>query len=134
MGPAVEDSYAVLLELIPEFVLPTPATTARMHSSSSSGLGFSALGVAKGASADNASPAWMLDGQFAVQVLMWNPQVFPGLPEQYTAGLFVTVQPNGRVLTVPYGTDQGGLQVWYELDTNAQGQTVIRFPFSIPGF
>ena len=30
-------------------------------------------------------------------------------------------------------TDLGGLQIWHELDTNAAGQPVIRFPFSIPG-
>ena len=75
----------------------------------------------------------MLDGQLAVQILMWNPKEFPGLPEQYTAGLFVTVQPDGTVLTAPYGTSIGGLQIWHEIDTNAQGKKVIRFPFSIPG-
>ena len=80
------------------------------------------------------TPAWMLDGDFAVQVLMWNPQVFPGQPEQYTAGLYVSIQPDGSVLTAPYGTDLGGMAVWHEIDTNAAGQRVIRFPFSIPGF
>jgi hypothetical protein len=75
----------------------------------------------------------MLDGQFAVQVVMWNPMVFPGLPEQCTAGLMVSVQPDGSVLTAPYGTSVGGLQIGYEIDTNADGDPVIRFPFSIPG-
>ena len=37
------------------------------------------------------------------------------------------------VLTAPYGTDLGGMQIWHEIDTNAAGQKVIRFPFSIPG-
>ena len=75
----------------------------------------------------------MLDGDFAVQVLMWNPEVFPGQPEQYTAALYVSIQPDGTLLTRPYGTDQGGMQIWHEIDTNAAGQTIIRFPFSIPG-
>ena len=76
----------------------------------------------------------MQDGQFAVQVLMWNPQVFPSLPEQCTAGLFVSVQLDGSVLSAPYGTNVGGMQIWHEISTNAAGQKVIRFPFSIPGF
>ena len=80
------------------------------------------------------TPAWILDGDFAVQVLMWNPEVFPGQPEQYTAGLYVSIQPDGSVVTAPFGTDQGGMAVWHEIDTNAAGQRVIRFPFSIPGF
>ena len=75
-----------------------------------------------------------LHGHFAVQVLMWNPQVFPAQPEQYTAGLYVTIQPNGTVLTAPYGTDVGDMEVWHEIDTNAAGAQVIRFPFTIPGF
>jgi hypothetical protein len=37
------------------------------------------------------------------------------------------------VLTQLYGTDQGGVEIWHEIDTNAAGQRVIRFPFSIPG-
>ena len=30
-------------------------------------------------------------------------------------------------------TDVGGLEIWHEIDTNAAGQQVIRFPFLIPG-
>ena len=48
--------------------------------------------------------------------------------------LFVTIRADGSVLSAPYGRSVGGLQVWHELDTNAAGQKVIRFPFSIPGF
>ena len=75
----------------------------------------------------------MLDGDFAIQVLMWNPEVFPELPEQYTAGLYVSIQPDGTIVTAPYGTDVGGMEIWHEIDTNAEGQQVIRFPFSILG-
>jgi hypothetical protein len=70
----------------------------------------------------------------AYEVLMWNPEVFPGQPEQYTAGLNVSIQPDGSVVTARYGTDVGGMAIWHEIDTNVAGQTVIRFPFSIPGF
>jgi hypothetical protein len=38
------------------------------------------------------------------------------------------------VFTTPYGDDVGGMTIWHEIDTNAAGQRVIRFPFSIPGF
>ena len=78
-------------------------------------------------------PPWMLDGDFAVQVLMWNPEVFPGQPEQYTGGLAVYVGLDGSVATRPYGTAVGGLDIWHEVTTNKAGQRLIRFPFSIPG-
>jgi hypothetical protein len=131
VGPVVEDSYAVLLNEIPEFVLPTPRATTRMHSASFPGLGSGAMGTAVGTG--GLPPEWMLDGHFSVQVVMWNPQVFPGLPEQFTAALYVSVLPDGTVHTEPYGTNVGGLEIWHEIDTNAAGETVIRFPFSIPG-
>ena len=76
----------------------------------------------------------MTDGRFAVQVVMWNPSVFPGMPEQFTAGLYVQVQADGSVVATPYGDDQGGLEIWHEVTTDDDGQPVIRFPFSIPGF
>jgi subtilisin-like proprotein convertase family protein len=129
VGPTIEDSYPVLMEQIPEFVLPTAQTKANITGLSS------AVGRATGVrgTSGEASPAWMHDGQFVVQVLMWNPSVFPGLPEQYTAGLFVSVQPDGSVITEPFGDNLGGLQIWHEFGTNAEGQKVIRFPFLIPG-
>lgn len=123
VGPAVESWNAVSLEALPEFALPASPTATWMKP------GGAALRTPTAA----ACPEWMLDGHFAVQVLMWNPQVFPGLPEQWTAGLYLTLTPDGSVLAEPYGASVGGLQIGYELDTNAAGQPVIRFPFSIPG-
>ena len=133
VGPEVEASYPVLLTDIPEFVLPSLPTSGRQPSGPG-GLGVIGVAAARGGVMSGDLPAWMLDGHFAVQVVMWNPQVFPGMPEQCTAGLYVHVQPDGTVITTPYGTDVGGLNIWHEIGTDADGQKVIRFPFSIPGF
>lgn len=116
-------SYPVLMEDIPSFVLPplqrgNPAVSQVL---------------AQGAAPATGVEAWMQDGHFAVQVLMWNPQVFPGMPEQFTAGLEVFVQPNGTVQTVPYGDDLGGLTLEAQIDTLPDGTRVISFPFLIPG-
>jgi hypothetical protein len=131
VGPVVEDSFAVLLDDIPEFVLSTPAATTRFGSLP--GRASGATATVAGTGAGGVPPEWMLDGQFSVQIVMWNPQVFPGLPEQFTAALYVTVSPDGTVHTEPFGTSVGGLEIWHEIETNAAGETVIRFPFSIPG-
>ena len=132
----IVDSYPVLLEDIPEFVLPAQQTTGRVTYPVPGALGqagFGATSVGQPGPVGD-SPAWMASGSFAVQVLMWNPQVFPYLPEQSTPGLHVYLMADGTVRTVPFGTSVGGLDVWHEIDTNAAGQKVIRFPFSIPGF
>ena len=62
VGPTVEDSYPVLLTDIPEFVLPTPAATARRRVAGSGGLGSTGSGLGKGWPTAGPSPAWMLDG------------------------------------------------------------------------
>ena len=123
----IAESHWVTLTDYPEFVLPMPITQ----------RGFQTTGGLTGSTAPQVdlsnSPEFMQDGSFAIQVLMWNPQVFPGMPEQYTGGLQVNIAPNGKVSTAPYGNDLGGLDVWHEIGRNAEGQPVIRFPFSIPG-
>jgi hypothetical protein len=122
----VEDAHAVLIEEIPEFVLPVQP--GRRHVMPAAPLGNGTIAATPvGDVPLDQPPTWMLDGDFAVQVLMWNPQDFPAQPEQYTAGLYVSIQPDGSVVTTPYGTDQGGMEVWHEVDTNAAGQRVIRF-------
>ena len=97
------------------------------------------MGIAGGGAGGTVTPAtdvppWMWDNRFTVQVLMWNPEVFPGLPEQYTGALAVHVGLDGSVATRPYGTTVGGLDIWHEVVLNEDGQRMIRFPFSIPGF
>ena len=124
---AVESAYAVTMEDIPEFVLPVTA----------SGLG--GVGASTAARTPVAepptgalTPAWMLDSALTVQVLMWNPGVFPDQPEQFSVGLAVVVLPDGGVATTPFGAG-AGIEVWAETDVNEQGQAVVRFPFSIQG-
>ena len=70
---------------------------------------------------------------FTVQVLMWNPGVFPTQPEQFTHGLAVFVSPTGDVRTIPYGRNQGGMKVWAETYHDARGRKILRFPFSVSG-
>ncbi len=126
----IADSFIVWMTDVPEFVLPMPITTRGHATSGTGGL----MGTAAPHIDLSGSPEWMQDGEFAVQVVMWNPVVFPGMPEQFTAGLLVQIKPNGHVVTSPYGNNVGGLQVWHEIGRNEDGQPVIRFPFSIPGF
>jgi DNA-binding beta-propeller fold protein YncE len=121
---AVQESFAVLMDDIPQFALP--------------GLGFAGtaggVGIAKQieASWPDEVPSWMADGRFTVQVLLWNPKVFPQDPEQFSYGLSVRVKPDGTVTTRPYG-EGTGIQVWAETDVDENGQPIVRFPFSIPG-
>ena len=132
----IEDSYDILLDAIPQFVLPV----AMDRGGPSGFVPAGAAGGSPGSSSPSARvtpapvPEWMKDGEFAIQVFMWNPQVFPALPEQYPVALYVSIQPDGTVLSVPCGGSLGGLAVWHELGTNSAGQKVIRFPFSIAGY
>ncbi len=132
----IESWHPVLMEDIPEFVigdlLAAPVVATRGLSSASTGPAPSGVGLDDGALKAHATPGSLAPTEFTVQVLMWNPQVFPGLPEQSTHGLAVRLFPTGRVVTVPYGESTGGMTIWAELDVNAAGQRVIRFPFDIP--
>ena len=132
----VVESHPVLLNDIPSFPLPAQQTTGRIQLPTPGSLGQAGFGaVSTSTPAPTvASPAWMGSGSFSVQVLMWNPQAFPWLPEQYTGGLHVYLFADGSVRSVPFGTNVGGLQVWHQVYTTPSGQKMIRFPFSIPGF
>ena len=111
----------MLLTNIPEFQLPK-AKNKRLFGS----------GAGVGVSGGQATPDWLIDGSANVQVVMWNPGVFPNQPEQFTAGLKVTVKPDGTVFARPYGPSIG-MDIWVETDVDANGKPVIRFPFSIDG-
>jgi subtilisin-like proprotein convertase family protein len=122
----IEAGFFTLMEDLPEFVLP--AAPARNGNNLTQVMG---QGTPNNVNAD--VPAWMLDGSFSIQILMWNPTVFPGLPEQYTTGLHVQITPQGRILAQPFGGSQGQMSLGYETLTNAEGQRVIRFPFVVGG-
>ena len=70
---------------------------------------------------------------YSVQVVMWNPEVFPANPEQYTDVLNVTVWLSGRVTTTSAGSADN-MNLWYEVVDTVEGYKYIRFPFSINGF
>lgn len=65
----------------------------------------------------------------SVQMLMWNPVIFPKNPEQYSRGLTVTVWSDGRVVGQQYGMADGikiSLETWTD---PLSGRRFIRFPF-----
>jgi len=70
---------------------------------------------------------------YSVQVVMWNPEVFPANPEQYTDILNVTVWLSGRVTTSSEGSADN-MGVDYEVVQSPEGYKFIRFPFTINGF
>lgn len=71
--------------------------------------------------------------EYWIQVLMWNPADFPQQPEQWTPGALVQVLANGTVKTRKFGKGTG-MDIWPEVFENEEGEPMIRFPFSIPGF
>ena len=120
----VDEYYAVLMESIPDFVLPQGFARGA-GTLASSGMAGGSAGLYSGV------PSWMTDGEFAVQILMWNPGVFPELPEQFSVGLKVKLGANGKVTSEPYGEGLGTIELWHEVGVNAEGQAVLRFPFSV---
>ena len=85
-----------------------------------------------------------IDSAHAVQI-----EFVSGHDQPFTAGLTaleplvlrvaedaatVDVMSNGRVRTMQHGTGVGGMEIWHEVVTEADGSKAIRFPFSIPGF
>lgn len=75
----------------------------------------------------------LLLDEFVVQVLMWNPYVFPGQPEQWSEPLHVQVTTAGRVRVTPLG-DGAGMGLSAEVSKGPDGETLLSFPFSIDGF
>mgnify|MGYP003571894847 CR=1 FL=1 len=127
VGPAVEEYYPVLMEDIPSFLLPP----VKSRMSASNGQGFAAGGLMPDSVGQ--TPEFMTDGEFTVQVIMWNPDVFPQLPEQFSVGVQVQILTNGRVIATPYGEAQGLITIETEI-TEVDGKRYISFPFQIEGF
>ena len=74
----------------------------------------------------------MWDGHFTVQILMWNPTVFPTIPEQLCKGLHVTMWSDGTTTAERYGS-KDGITIYMET-YSLNGKRHVRFPFSIDGF
>jgi hypothetical protein len=70
---------------------------------------------------------------FYVQVVMWNPFVFPSQPEQSSQGMAVTVLPDGHVYGTLYGSQVGGVQIQQPREVSIDGRRWIEFPFVIEG-
>jgi len=117
----VQGWYGTLMEVLPTFPLPQQSL-----------VGSALAHGTKARKQFSELPTWMQDGEFVVQVAMWNPTVFPGHPEQFSNTLWVKVLANGSVLSqsIQPGT---GMQVWAEKSVDAHGKPVVRFPFTIPG-
>lgn len=67
-----------------------------------------------------------------VQVLMYNPVIFPNNPSQWSKPMKVTLAPNGT-LTTEYSGNSNGIGVRAMMFVDSSGQTRIRFPFRIRG-
>lgn len=118
----VLNGYPVLLDDIPTFVLPPPGLP---------DLSGQALPAGGAAAPLTAPQAWLTE-PFSVQVVMWNPAVFPDLPEQVSHGLAVRLRPGGQVQALPFGAGTG-MTVSVESETGPSGELLLRFPFTIPG-
>jgi len=105
---AVENAYPVTLEDGPSFPLPVPRS--RAHAST--------------------PPTRVAERD--VQVLLWNPSVFPANPEQWSSRLHVTLWSNGRVTADELGP-RNGIELDIEVVTNPNGTRHLRFPFEIDG-
>jgi len=81
---------------------------------------------------DNPSyPFRIMPSQFYVQVVMYNPTVFPSNPSQWSYALHVVTQPNGSFTTDNYGTFNG-IHISAQTFTE-NGHLRMRFPFTIDG-
>lgn len=70
-----------------------------------------------------------LQRELSVEMLMWNPVVFPKNPEQNSHGLTVRVWSDGLVEAETYGK-KDGIEIWFETYTDPDnGRRYIRFPF-----
>jgi len=67
---------------------------------------------------------------FAVQVIMYNEELYPSEPEQHSYGLLVHIDSAGNVATVPFGT--GTMAVWTQTIVGSDGKRYLRFPFTMP--
>jgi hypothetical protein len=127
----VRDFYAVTLENGPEFQLATPPQRTNRIRMTGDFMQSAGDPCPSEDLSTGSGPGWLTSRVFTVQVLMWNPEVFPALPEQFSHGLVVIVQPDGKVITHPYGYGTG--MTVSAVSQIENGEMVLRFPFTIPG-
>ncbi len=115
LGP-LDEWHPVLIEDNPPLRIPIPAGTFRTTPSGAEGQAGARVPVRR---------------MFA-QVLMWNPNVFPENPEQFTQGIEVNVWPDGTVTTRRFG-DKDGMDIDVEVLERHADHLLVKFPFSIQG-
>ena len=111
----IYETHPVLLDDIPVFQLPGPFGS----------FGDSTFG------SGSQSGATVVE-VFYTQVVMYNPEIFPENPEQFTQPLAVKIWSNGRVSATSYGT-RDNMDLWLETFRGPDGKRYYRFPFSIDG-
>jgi|GEM_PF-3162221 len=112
---SVNEIFEVLQSDIPRFPIPEPG-----HSTYGNGPGpYRQIGLAPSAYRT-----------FVVEVLMFNPEIYPNQPEHHSNGLMVYIDGYGNVASVPYGN--GSMSVWAQTGVDAQGGRYVKFPFTLP--
>lgn len=112
----VQDTWPVLLDMMPSFPLTVTRSSAHANGSNASPLVTAIVPLR----------------QFAAQIVMFNPVQFPSNPEQYTQVLAVMEWSDGRVTVQPYGVADG-MTIVLEAYRGADGRNYYRFPFQILG-
>lgn len=77
-------------------------------------------------------PVNQLPPQFTMQVVMYNPTVFPANPSQWSQALTVHNLGGGQINSVLSGT-LNGIHVSSNVFTTPTGQVRVNFPFTIDG-
>lgn len=113
----VQEYYPVLTNDLYEIMIDPPGSS--VYGGGGSGGVFGNIGVARSAYRT-----------FAVEVLMYNEEVFPNQPEHNSNGLLVYIDGYGNVATIPYGS--GTMSTWAQVGTNSAGKRYVRFPFTMP--
>jgi hypothetical protein len=78
-------------------------------------------------------PVQFLPSSFFVQVVMYNPEIFPQNPSQWTQAMQVNWNAAANQITTSYTGDFNGMGVRAVRFTDGQGVQRVRFPFTING-
>ncbi len=71
-------------------------------------------------------------GRYFVQIVMWNPVVYPDHPEQSSQGLRVVVLSDGTIRSRPFGLPDG-MHVSVSSERISDDTVRLSFPFTIQG-
>jgi hypothetical protein len=69
---------------------------------------------------------------WVAQVIMWNPEIFPGNPEQSSNSVTFMIPSSGRVVGQSGGSANGMHLKWATV-TDEDGERYLTFPFTIDG-